>query len=266
MKVQKIKITDIMVPETRVTAVYPEEIRELLHSTIEALGVLQPIVVVKTEDHYELVDGLHRLEELQRSQALTCDAVVYEGKTEDTLLMNLVLNRVRGKVKASEMVTVIKVLWQEYGFDSDKIRERTGLTRNYIEKLQRISTAAPSLQDALDQELIGVGHAYEISRLPTHLQQDEVIAKMQIWHFSVQEVKEFIDKTLEAMKTVPVEGVPAVALLPREYRCEGCHEVVEPRYLRPVVVCPDCFGQLWRLGKAAKEAEAKTEATSEDEG
>ena len=61
MKVVNIDVSKITVPEVRVTAVYDEEKTELLSGTIEALGVLSPITVVKVGEDYRLVDGLHRL-------------------------------------------------------------------------------------------------------------------------------------------------------------------------------------------------------------
>ena len=69
----------------------------------------------------EVVDGLHRVEEARRRGETTISAVIREGTATEALLQNLVLNRVRGKVKASEMVAVIGALWKDHGMDSDQI-------------------------------------------------------------------------------------------------------------------------------------------------
>lgn len=247
MKTRAIPINKITVPDTRVTAVYDDELRELLKETMATIGMITPIIVIQTPDGYRLVDGLHRLQEKIAAGETTIDAVVYEGEEKDTLLMNLVLNRTRGKTKASEMVKVIGALYTDYGLDSDAIREKTGLSRDYIEKLIKISQARPGVLELLDKEIIGVGAAYEISRLPAAAQQDELCAQTQIWRYTVKELKELVDETLRMMEEA--SGAPPATRVrtPIKYQCEGCQAEVEPRYLKPVMLCPECFGQVWRL-------------------
>lgn len=246
MKTKKVPINEIHVPETRVTAVYDEELQAMLRDTMRAMGMLTPIVVVQTPEGYRLVDGLHRVQEKQAAGEASVDAVVYEGEEKDSLLLNLVLNRTRGKTKASEMVKVIGALTKEYGLDSDAIREKTGLSREYIEKLWKISQAEPSVQELLDQEIIGVGAAFEISRLPTKVQQDELCARTQIWRYAVKELKELVDETLRLMQQAPGASPPPPPPVTPKYHCEGCQKEMEARYLKPVMLCPDCFGVVWR--------------------
>lgn len=246
MKTKKIPVEEITVPDTRVTAVYDEELQELLKETMAAMGMITPIVVVQTPEGYRLVDGWHRLQEQKAAGAPTVDAVVYEGEEKDSLLMNLVLNRTRGKTKASEMVKVIGALYQAYALDPDAIRDKTGLNRDYIEKLIKISRAAPSVQDLLDQEIIGVGAAFEISRLPAKEQQDELCARTQIWRYTVKDLKELVDETLRIMKAMPGAPPPPPPPVTLVYHCEGCGKETEAKYLKPVMLCPDCFGVVWR--------------------
>jgi len=262
MRTKKVPIEEIQVPETRVTAVYDEELQELLKETMAAMGMITPIVVVQTPEGYRLVDGQHRLQEKKAAGDTTVDAVVYEGEEKDSLLMNLVLNRTRGKTKASEMVKVIGALYEGYGLDSDAIREKTGLTRDYIEKLIKISRAQPSVMELLDQEIIGVGAAFEISRLPTPVQQDQLCAQTQIWRYTVKELKELVDETLRLMEQAPGAPPPPPPPPPTKYRCEGCQREMEARYLKPVMLCPDCFGVVWRQQQQpAATSEAPEDST-----
>lgn len=246
MTSQQVPISEIMVPETRVTAVYDDELRELLKGTMQQMGMINPVVLVKTADGFRLVDGLHRLQEKVAAAETVIDAIVYEGEEKDTLLMNLVLNRTRGKTKASEMVHVIGALYNEYGMDSDAIRDKTGLSREYIEKLIKISQASPSIQELLDQEVIGVGLAFEISRFPALVQQNEVCAKSQIYRYTVKELHDLVDETIKLMEATPEEPVQVAARPPTIHYCEGCKKETDSRHLQPVMLCPDCFGVVWR--------------------
>ncbi|MBA7688700.1 hypothetical protein ES703_97189 [subsurface metagenome] len=211
-----------------------------------------------------LCDGLHRLQEAKESGDATVDVVVIPGDMVDVLTKNIFLDHLRGKTPVSQMVKVIKTLYTDYNLDPDQIKEKTGLTRDYIEKLIKISTASPVVKEALDEGVIGIGHAFELSRLPYAIQQEEVIAKHQVWRFTVKELHEQVDAVLKEMELIKQETPPGPATeppKPPQYACEGCHEIVEPRYLRPVMLCPNCFGEVWRL---AKVRAPKVEETSEE--
>lgn len=246
MKLKHLPIAKIKIPEVRITAVYDEELQALLRDSLAAMGQVQPIVVVQSGEDFFLVDGLHRLQDARDKGQQSIEAVVYEGAEKDVLLKNLVLNRLRGKTKAGEMVKVISSLWQDYGMDSVAIQEATGLGRDYIEKLQKISLASPSVQEALDKEVIGVGHAFEISRLPSLVAQDEIVGKYPIWHWTVKELHDQIDRVLEAMKELSPEAISVEPRPKPVYSCEGCKMEADLRYLRPVLLCPNCFGLIWR--------------------
>lgn len=255
----------IKVPAVRVTARFDEETRQILRDSIKEVGIIAPVIVQDIEGELVLVDGLHRLEDSIVKGDSTIDVVVLDGDMADLLCRNLFLDHARGKTPVSDMVKVINALYVEYNLDPDKIKAKTGLTRDYIEKLIKISQASPVVQLALDEGIIGVGHAFELSRLPYAIQQEELIAKHQIYRFKVSDLHEFVDNVLKEMgalkEAAPAAGQPATRP-PAVYHCEGCKEEVEPRYLRPVMVCPDCFGEIWKLAKVKKAAEVKVE----DEG
>ena len=252
MKLRQVPLDQVDIPEVRVTAVYDEEHLKLLKSSLAAMGTVNPIIVVATGERFQVVDGLHRLEEARERGETRIPAVVYEGDPASALEMNLVLNRVRGKTKASEMVAVIKELTEKHGRSSDDIADRTGLSRDYVEKLQAISRAHLVLTELLDREIIGVGAAYEVARLPRPAQQEELCAKYQVWRFTVKELHEFVDQVLRAMEERPAEGVPAgpsAPAAPPKFYCEGCREEMEPKQLRSVSLCPECYGVVFREAK-----------------
>lgn len=252
----------IKVPELRVRARFDEELLAQFKASVRDAGIVAPIIVCQVGEDFVLVDGEHRLNEAIANGLPLMDAAVFEGTMVDVLTKNLFLDHMRGKTPVSEMVKLIGALYTEYQLDPDQIKEKTGLTRDYIEKLIRISNASPSVQQALDEGVIGVGHAFELARLPYAIQQEEIIAKHQVWRFTVKELHDQIDQVLAAMEEVAQAGAPQGVREPRPiaiYHCEGCKDAVEPRYLRPVMLCPDCFGSVWKLAKAREAEEAKAE-------
>jgi len=250
----------IKVPEIRVTAQFDEELFAQFQESLREIGQVSPPIVYDVEDELVLCDGLHRIREAIDNNISSVDVAVLDGDMVDVMTKNIMVDHLRGKTPVSQMVKVIRVLYQEYNLDSDKIREKTGLTRDYVEKLIQISTASPVVQDALDQGIIGVGHAFELSRLPFAIQQEELIAKHQVYRLSAKELKGFIDQVIKEMDgqaAAPVDTAPGEPRPKPVYHCEGCKDEIDPRYLRPVMLCPNCFGDVWKLAKARETPEAE---------
>ncbi len=256
MNVQEIEISKIIVPETRVTAVYDEALTKLLKSTMTAVGVVVPIVVVKVGDKYELVDGLHRLQESITQGKTTITARVVEGNERTTMMLNLVTNHTRGKTRASELVKVIGYSLQTLGMTLDEIAAEAGFPLDYLKKIARVATAVPRVLDLLDREVITVSHAYEISRLPRPEQQDELAAKMPLYRTPVKELHDYVNQVLQYMEEAARNSQASAPRATPEYRCEVCENVVDQRHLKPVMLCPDCFGIVYRENKAKQKPTA----------
>lgn len=264
MRLRKVKPDTIKVPEVRVTAQFDEELLEQFKASIKEIGQITPPICYEVEGELVICDGLHRIQEAISNGESEIVVAVIPGDMVDVLTKNILLDHLRGKAPVSQMVTVIGALYQEYGLDPEKISDRTGLSREYIEKIIAISKASPAVLQALDEGVIGVGHAFQIARLPYPIQQDELIAKHQVYRFPVKDVKSLVDDTLREMKLLAEAGPPQTVVEPRPvatYHCEGCKHEIAPHYLRAVMLCPECFGNVWRL---AKSLEATTKVPEDE--
>lgn len=248
-KRKQLQCGEIAIPSVRITAVYDEELTEMLHDSLNAAGQIVPIIVVETDDGLALVDGKHRLEEAIARGDNTIDSIVIPGDSITTLTYNLLTNNLRGKVKASEMVKVIGELTETHGLDSDEIARRTGLTRNYIERLWKIAEAAPSVRAALDDGLIGVGVAFEVSRLPHVEQQDDVMSTVYMYHMGTKQAQEFVNDILRRMQAAPEQPVKQEPQPPAPPACEVCGDISPPNLLVQVQLGPECFGELRKLAR-----------------
>lgn len=258
-RIKEVETEKCVVPEVRITAVYDEELTALLKDSLDAMGQIIPIVVVEFEGTYYVADGKHRLEEAKARGDKKIKAIVSDGRPEDVLLLNLVTNRTRGKTKASELVTVVQSLYQDYQVDIDQIAHRTGMSRDTIEKYITVSKAAPEVREALDAEVIGISHAFEISRLPHFEQQAEVLAKYQIWRWSAKDLHEQINQVLSFMENSPAPPTTGRGgNAPPQPICDVCKEVKEIRDLRAILACPGCFGLAWNAIRERQKAENLT--------
>ncbi len=263
MKLRKLAPLKVVVPELRVTARFDNELYAQFKKSIAEAGQIAPIIVYQVGEEMVLCDGLHRLQEAIAHGDGGIDAVILTGDMVDVLTKNIFLDHLRGKTPVSEMVKVLNTLYQDYHLDPDQIRERTGLTRDYIERLIKVGQAGPAVLQAIDDGLIGVGIAGQLARLPSGAMRDTALAQAAKFHYSVKDFTEYIDAALEELRKMQAVGdtpKPPPTLPPHIYRCEGCQGVIEPRYLRPSMLCPTCFGRVFAQGQEARAAEAQAPA------
>lgn len=244
---RRLKIKDLVIPEVRMTSVFADDLRATLDGSIKDIGQLMEIIVVETPEGLMVADGKNRIIALKEAGETEVDCAVFQGNRLDVAMFNIVTAKTKGGVKASEMVTLVDMLVNDEGMDSDEICRRTGFTRNYIEQIWKISEGSPLLRDNLDRELIGVGVAFELSRLPNHAQQDEVLSTVHTFSMTTKQAKELVDTTIGYMTEAAAAPAPATAKPepPPPPKCEICDQ--PNALLVSVMLDPKCFGQIAHL-------------------
>lgn len=244
MRHRKLRIDKIKEPEVRVTARFDQETYEQFQSSIWDTGIVAPVICCEVEGQFVLVDGKHRLIEAKNSGQEVVDVVIIPGDMVDVLTKNIFLDHLRGKTPISEMVSVIEVLWKEYGLDSEKIAEKTGMTRDYVEKLQKISELTPFCREALDDGRIGVGHAEALAKVKDPVRQETILGQQELYHWSVKELSRYIDDVL-AIVTEKEEAHPEEKERPPvKLKCFYCREDKDPSEVASPITCRDCSAMM----------------------
>lgn len=142
----------------------PEGISELAAS-IRRHGVLQPIVVSREGDGYELVAGHRRVLASRLAGKTTIPAVVRDD-VRDRLELALVENLQRTDLNAIETARAYKLLMETYDLTQEQIAERVGKSRSQVANMLRTLTAPQPLQDAVMEGKISEGHLRALMPLP----------------------------------------------------------------------------------------------------
>jgi len=235
----------IKVPEVRVTSVWSDEEYKTFQDSLKADGQVSPIICVKDGEDLWLVDGKHRLDEALLAGAKLVEVAYREGSIVDAMTRNLYINRLRGKTKLSEEVRLIEELSTKFKFDPDKISQKTGLSREAIEQRLAIAKASALVRDAVEDERIGLGTAFQLSRLPSELGQNKLLMALmqQIPAPPTSYVKEIVDQALALIaESDKAPENPEKVLVVRTLRCHVCDQRYEPQDLKGINVCATCFG------------------------
>ena len=142
----------------------PEGLSELAAS-IRQHGILQPIVVSREGDAYELVAGHRRVLAARLAGRTTIPAVVRDD-VEDRLELALVENLQRTDLNAIEAARAYKLLMETYDLTQEQVAERLGKSRSAVANTLRTLSAPQPLQDAVLEGRIGEGHLRALLPLP----------------------------------------------------------------------------------------------------
>jgi len=135
-----------------------EELNGLV-SSIKHNGVLQPILVRRVDDRYELVYGHRRYEAAKRAKLSRIPAVVRKLSDREILLISIIENVQREDLTPIEEANAYRKLNTEFNLTQEEIAERVGKARPTITNKMRLLSLPRVVQVALNKGEITEGHA-----------------------------------------------------------------------------------------------------------
>ncbi len=152
-------------PQQPRTSFPAEEMRQLAAS-IERHGVLQPIVVSRSRDGYQIVAGHRRVLAARLAGRTSIPAVIRDDVT-DRLELALIENIQRTDLNALDTGRAYRLLMETYGLTQQQLGERVGKSQSAIANTLRVLEAPQILQDALVDGKITEGHLRALLPLRT---------------------------------------------------------------------------------------------------
>src|SRR6185503_4791516 len=135
---------------------FDHESIDQLAASISRHGVLQPVVVSRKGDSFELIAG-HRRVLASRAAGKTTIPAVIRDDVNDRLELALVENLQRADLNAIETARAYKLLMETYDLTQEQLAERVGKSRPHVANTLRALTAPQVLQDAVLEGKISEG-------------------------------------------------------------------------------------------------------------
>ncbi|MCR4994576.1 MAG: ParB/RepB/Spo0J family partition protein [Bacteroidales bacterium] len=197
----------------------PEALQELSDS-IKEIGIIQPITLRKLDDEtYEIIAGERRWRASQMAGLAVIPAYILTANDENVMEMALIENIQRQDLNALEIALAYQHLLEQYGMTQDRLSERVGKKRATVTNYLRLLKLPASIQMALQNRELEMGHARALLSLDNPALQLKVFSEMQREHLSVRKVEELVKRLMQG-ETVSVAGQklrPKRSLLSREY-------------------------------------------------
>jgi ParB family chromosome partitioning protein len=137
-----------------------------LAASIREQGVLQPLVVRKRGDGYELIIGERRWRASQLAGLEEVPVVVLDATDRQVLEMALVENVQRADLNPIELAEAFRVLIQDEGMTQEEAGRRVGIERSSVANHLRLLELEPDIQRDLVDGRISMGHAKAILQAP----------------------------------------------------------------------------------------------------
>jgi len=175
------------------TVFQPERLAELAQS-IRANGIIQPLIVQRAGDRYQLVAGERRWRAARLADRNEVPAIIQDFAGERLLEVALIENIQREDLNPIEVAQALERLAREYNLSHEQLGDRTGKDRTTVTNLLRLLRLPKDIQLLVAEQRISMGHARAILGLPTEELQKEIAEKAAAQGMSVRQVERLIQQ------------------------------------------------------------------------
>lgn len=189
-RIEKLSIRQLQAGEYQPRQTFDDESLQELADSIQAQGLVQPIVVREiADDKYEIIAGERRWRASKLAGLEKVPVIIRSTDAQTTLAMSLIENIQREDLNPIETAIGLKRLMDEFELTQQAVAEAVGRSRSAISNLLRLLKLPQSIQDALHQGKISMGHARSVINFPEATQM-ELIEQAIVQSWSVRQIEE----------------------------------------------------------------------------
>lgn len=168
---------------------FDEEALEELAESIKKYGLIQPIVVTKKEDYYEIIAGERRWRASKKAGLKEIPAIVREDDEQKNKEIALIENIQREDLNAVEKAMGIRLLMDEYELTQQQVSEILGKSRSAIANTVRILNLDKRVLDLAKEGKLTEGHCRALLAVTDPDKQYQMALRMLETGASVREAE-----------------------------------------------------------------------------
>lgn len=188
----ELKVSELEPNRDQPRKAFDEVQLEELADSIRKYGVLQPLLVQKKKDNYEIIAGERRWRAAKLAGLKTVPVVIREYSPQQAMEIALIENVQREDLNPIEEALAYQRLMQEFSLKQEEIAERVSKNRTTITNSMRLLNLTPEVQKMLVEGRISSGHARALLALSDSQQQIELAKKVELERMSVREIEKAV--------------------------------------------------------------------------
>ena len=168
-----------------------------LEASIRAQGILQPLLVRRVGESYELIAGERRLLAAQRAGLSRVPVVVRDLADEQVLEAALVENLQREDLDPIDEALGYQALIEDLHYTQERVAERVGKDRSTVTNALRLLSLPQDVQDLVSRGSLTAGHGRAMLALPNPEDVRAAAKYVQTMGFSVRKTEAFVARKLK---------------------------------------------------------------------
>lgn len=172
-----------------------DKLNELAES-IKKHGIIQPLVVTRVGDSWQLIAGERRLKAAQLLHMTEVPVIVKEVSDRDKLELSIIENIQRHDLNCLEEAASYKRLMEEFGLSHDDISKQLGKSVSTISNTLRLLHLPIVIKEALGANKITFSHAKIILSYPGKTEQIKIFKKILHSDLTVKQLDELAHRTV----------------------------------------------------------------------
>ncbi len=169
----------------------PQALEELIQS-IKEKGVIQPILVRRQGDYYELIAGERRFRAATALNINEIPAIVKDVQDQDSLELSLIENIQREGLNPIEEARAFQYLIDKFNLTQEKISQVLGKARVTIANTLRLLKLPQEIQDDIRNNRISFAHGRALLEIEDPNQQRKLVREVITNRLSVRELENLI--------------------------------------------------------------------------
>ena len=182
---------------------FDDETLRSLAASIREVGVLQPIVVRRSGEAYELIAGERRLRAAKLAGLATVPVILRDSGDADTLREALIENIHRDDLGPIELAEAFRELLEELGLKQETLADRLGVSRSHIANTIRLLQLPADVQQLLADGRIQAGHGRALLSLNDAEAQTSLALRAAAEDLSVRDVEELVRRYIDQPTSAP---------------------------------------------------------------
>lgn len=204
--VQVMKINEVEPNRDQPRKNFDEDALLELSDSIKQFGVLQPLLVQKRKDYYEIIAGERRWRAAKLAGVKEVPVIEKEYTDQEILEIGLIENIQRENLNPIEEAIAYKRLLEEFNLKQDEVAERVSKSRTAVTNSMRLLKLSDKVQQMIIDDMISTGHARALLAIDDPELQYTLANKIFDEKLSVRETEKLVKEIKNPKK--PKEKKP----------------------------------------------------------
>ncbi len=204
-EVQYIKIHDIMPNLNQPRKTFQEDKIEELAASIKEHGIIQPIVVRRCENGYEIVAGERRWRAARKAELAQVPCLVRELTDEQNMLFAIIENMQREDLNPIEEAEGLQRMMQTFGMTQEQVSKSVGKSRPYIANALRLLKLPEDIVVQIAQGNLSAAHGRTLAGVEDDAVKEQLCEKILKESLSVRETEQLVNNLTKGQKKRPAK-------------------------------------------------------------